>query len=61
MRRTWPVALVALATVVMGGATPASGDAVKPATGSTTATAAVCGSSSLNGPTTPPAGAGRGP
>ncbi|MFC5822448.1 right-handed parallel beta-helix repeat-containing protein [Nonomuraea insulae] len=57
MRRTWPVALVALATVVMGGATPASGDAADPATGSTTATAAVCGSSSLNGPTTPPSGA----
>ena len=59
MRRTWPVALVALATVVMGGATPASGDAVDTATNSTTATAAaaVCGSSSLNGPTTPPAGA----
>ncbi|MCF6466840.1 right-handed parallel beta-helix repeat-containing protein [Nonomuraea sp. MG754425] len=57
MRRTWPVALAALATVVLGGATPASGDAVKPATGATKATAAVCGSSSLNGPTTPPAGA----
>lgn len=57
MRRTWPMALVALATVVMGGATPASGAAVDPATKATTATAAVCGSSSLNGPTAPPAGA----
>ena len=59
MRRTWPLALMALAAVVMGGATPASGDAVDAATDSTTATAtaAVCGSSSLNGPTTPPAGA----
>ncbi|MBE1592150.1 right-handed parallel beta-helix repeat-containing protein [Nonomuraea angiospora] len=59
MRRTWPVALVALATVVMGGATPASGESVDRGTASTkaTATAAVCGSSSLNGPTTPPAGA----
>ena len=58
MRRTWPLALMALATVVMGGATPASGDAVGSATDSTTtATATVCGSSSLNGPTTPPSGA----
>lgn len=56
---TRPVASVSLAIVLMGGATPASGDAVDPATGSRTAAAAaaVCGSSSLTGPATPPAGA----
>ncbi|MFB4271578.1 right-handed parallel beta-helix repeat-containing protein [Nonomuraea sp. GTA35] len=57
MRSTWPVALAALAAVVMGGVTPASAAAVDSATGSTTAKAAVCGSSSLNGPATPPPGA----
>ncbi|MCK2214545.1 right-handed parallel beta-helix repeat-containing protein [Actinomadura sp. ATCC 31491] len=65
MRRSWPVTLAALALVVMGGTAPASAEAAGPTTGPTTgsaagsaaAKAAVCGSSSLDGPTAPPAGA----
>jgi Right handed beta helix region len=61
MRRSGPVALAALATILMtgtgAGAAPAQGAAIEPTAYPTTPPAVVCGSPSLNGPATPPTGA----
>src|SRR5262245_54742063 len=58
MGRNGPLALAALATIAMvAGAAPAQGDTAAPAAYPTTPPAVICGSSSLNGPATPPAGA----